>query len=43
MQILSSNELHNISGGFSLMACPTYDIFMKVYKFTYNFVKSKFR
>lgn len=40
---LTNDELINVYGGASIYIAPTYAIFMKVYKFTYNFIKSLIR
>lgn len=37
---LTNQELISINGGTRIYAAPTYALFMKVYKFTYGFIKS---
>lgn len=43
MLSLTNEELINVYGGAKLYIAPTYDLFMKLYKFTYNFIKSLIR
>ena len=40
---LTNDELINVNGEAKLYIAPTYALFMKVYKFTYNFIKSLIR
>lgn len=40
---LTKEELVNVQGGASVYIAPTYDLFMKIYKFTYKFIKSLLR
>ena len=43
MSSLTNEELINVNGGAKLYIAPTYALFMKVYNFTYNFIKSLIR
>lgn len=43
MLSLTNEELINVNGGAKLYIAPTYTLFMKVYNFTYNFIKSLIR
>lgn len=40
MLSLTNEELINVNGGAKLYIAPTYALFMKIYNFTYNFIKS---
>lgn len=40
MLSLTNEELINVNGGAKLYIAPTYALFIKVYNFTHNFIKS---
>lgn len=40
---LTTEELSNVYGGAKIYIAPTYDLFMRIYKFTFNFIKSLLR